>query len=63
MARQPLVGQSLLTVEAPRSHSDIPHSAGILWTGDQSDAEISTCPHTTLSTHASCGLRNNNPKK
>jgi hypothetical protein len=42
MAQQPLVGQGLLVTEASRSHSDTPHSVGLLWTRDQSDAETST---------------------
>jgi hypothetical protein len=42
MAQQPLVGQCLLIVEASRSHSDTPHSVGLLWTSDQPDAETST---------------------
>jgi hypothetical protein len=42
MARQPLVGQGLLIVEATRSHSDTPHSVGLLWTRDQLVAETST---------------------
>jgi hypothetical protein len=42
-ARQPLVGQGLVTVEASsRSHSDTPHSVGLLWMSDQPDAENST---------------------
>jgi len=42
MAQQPLVGQGLLIVEALRSHSDTPHSVGLLWTSDhQLDAETS----------------------
>ena len=39
MARQPLFGQGLLTVEASRSHSDTPHLLVLPWTIDQSDAE------------------------
>jgi hypothetical protein len=31
MAQQPLVGQGLLIIEASRSHSDTPHSVGLLW--------------------------------
>jgi hypothetical protein len=46
MVQQPLVGQGLLTVEASRSHSDTPHSVGLLWTRDQADAETSTWQHT-----------------
>jgi hypothetical protein len=37
----PLVGHGLLNVEASRSHSDAPHSLGLLWTSDQPDAETS----------------------
>jgi hypothetical protein len=39
MAQQPLVGRGLLIIEASISHSDISHSAGLLWTSDQPDAE------------------------
>jgi hypothetical protein len=43
MAQQPLVGQGLIIIiEASRSHSDTPHSVGLLWTSDQPDAETST---------------------
>jgi hypothetical protein len=38
MAQQPLVGQGLLIIEVSRSHSDTPHSVGLLWTSDQPDA-------------------------
>jgi hypothetical protein len=31
-----------------RSHSNTPHSVGLLWTDDQSDAETYTWHHTTL---------------
>jgi hypothetical protein len=41
MPQQPPVGQSLLIIEASRSHSDAPQSVGLLWTGDQPDAETS----------------------
>ena len=34
------VGQDLLIIEASRSHSDTPHSVGLIWTSDQPDAEI-----------------------
>jgi hypothetical protein len=36
------VGQDLLNVEASRSHSGTPHSVGLLWTSDRTDAETST---------------------
>ena len=35
------VGLDLL-YEVPRSHSDTPHSVGLLWTSDQPDAQTST---------------------
>ena len=38
----PLVGQRLLLIESSQSHSDTPHSVGLLWTTDQPDAETST---------------------
>jgi hypothetical protein len=42
------VDQGLLIVEDSRSHSDTSHSAGLLWTSDQPDAEASTGQHTTI---------------
>jgi len=42
MARQPVVDQGLLIIEASRSHSDTLRSIGLLWTSDQPDAETST---------------------
>jgi hypothetical protein len=44
------VGQGLLIVEDSWSHSDTPHSVGLLWTSDQTDVETSTWQHTTLTT-------------
>jgi hypothetical protein len=65
MLRQPLVGQGLLIVEASRSHSDTPHSVGLLRTSDQPDAETSTWQHTIFSRerdiHATNGIRTRNP--
>jgi len=46
MAQHPLVGQSILIIKAPRSHSDTTHSVGLLWSNDQPDTEISTWQHT-----------------
>jgi len=40
-----------MTIEASRSHSVTPQSVGLLWTGDQPDAETSTSQHTTLTRH------------
>jgi hypothetical protein len=42
MARQPLGGLGRLIIEASRSHSDTPHSVGLLCTSDQPVAETST---------------------
>jgi hypothetical protein len=41
IARQPPVGWGLFFVEDSRSHSDTPHSVGLLWTGEQLSAETS----------------------
>ena len=43
-----LVGINLPTDEVSRSHSNTLHSIGLLWKGDQPDAETSTWQHTTL---------------
>ena len=45
MEQEPLLDKGLLIIETPRSHSDTPHSLGLLWTSDQPDAEISTWQH------------------
>jgi len=50
MAQQPPVVQGLLTIEAPRSHSDTPHSVRLLRISDQPDAETSGWQQTTLTT-------------
>jgi len=50
VARQSPVGQDLLSIEASRSHSEPPHSVGLLWTSDQPDAETSTWQHPPLTT-------------
>ena len=65
MAQQPLIGHDLLIIEASRSHSDTPHSVGLLWTSDQLVAETSTLQRTTLTTdtHAPGGIRTHNPIK
>ena len=41
MARQSVVGKSLLIVLVSRSHSDTLHSVGFLWTSDQPDVKTS----------------------
>ena len=42
MAQQPLVSQGLLIIESLRSHSETPHSVGLLWSSDRPNAETST---------------------
>jgi len=42
MSQQPTVGRGILIVQASRSHSDTPHSVGLLLTSDQPDAETFT---------------------
>jgi hypothetical protein len=63
IARQPLVGQGLLIVNASRSHSDTSHLVGLLWTSDRSVAETSTWQHTTLTRDRHpCPRRDSNPQ-
>jgi len=50
MAQKPLVGQTIFTVEASRSHSDTPHSVGLLWASSQPDPATSTWQYTPLTT-------------
>jgi len=45
MTQHSLVDQSVLIIEDSRSHSDTPHSLGVLLTSDRPDAE------TTHNTH------------
>jgi len=63
MTQQPPVGQGLLIVEDSLSYSDTPHSVGLLWTSDHSDAETSTWQHTTLKRDRhSCPRRDSIPQ-
>jgi hypothetical protein len=50
MAQQPLFDYVILNIEVSRSHSDTPHSVGLLCTSDQTNTETSTWQHTTLTT-------------
>jgi len=57
---------SLLIIEAARSHSDTPHSLGLLWTSDQPDAEplpdkAQHCREIYL--HEPEGIQTHNPRK
>jgi GH43 family beta-xylosidase len=60
-----LVGQGLLIVEHSLSHSDTPHSVGLLWTSDQPDAETydNTQHSQQTDIHASGRIRTYNPSK
>jgi hypothetical protein len=60
-----LVGLGILTVEASRSHSDIPRSVGLLWTSDQPVAETSDNTQHSQETniHAPGGIRTHNPSQ
>jgi hypothetical protein len=62
MAQQPLVGHSLLIIEASRSHSDAPHSVGLLWTSDQPDAENYAWQHTLTRDRHLCPPQASNPQ-
>jgi hypothetical protein len=42
IALQNLEGQGLHIIGASRSHSDTPHSVGLLWASDWPDAETTT---------------------
>jgi len=64
-----VVSQNRLTIEVLRSNSDTPHSVGLPWTSDQSDAETSTWQHITITKDRhSCPpppgwIRTRNPSK
>ena len=55
----------LLILEVLRSHSDTPHSVGLLWTSDQLVAETSTCQHITQQTDILTlgGIKTRSPSK
>jgi len=68
MAQQSTVGQGLLLIIEPSlSHSDTPHSVGLLWTSDQSVAETPAWQHTTLTREihffSPGGIRTRSPSK
>jgi hypothetical protein len=57
MELQPVVGQSLLIIEASRWHS-----VGLLWMSDKPDAETSGWQHATQGTDIDAPLREANPQ-
>jgi hypothetical protein len=62
--QQPLVGQGLI-IEASRSHSNTPNSAGLFWTSALPVEETSTWQHITQKTEINfpSGIRTRNPSK
>jgi len=63
MARQPSKPRRPPTVQVLRSHSDTPHSVGLLCTTDQSDPETATWQQTTLTRDRHpCPRRVSNPQ-
>jgi hypothetical protein len=59
-----LLGQCHLFIEDSWSHSDIPHSIGLLWISDQPDADTSTLQHSQQTNiHASGVIETHNPSK
>ena len=56
-----LVGHGPLIIESTRSHSDSPHSVGLLWTIDQPNAETHNNQKRQPS-NASGGIRTRNPR-
>ena len=61
VALQLKTGHGLLILEVSISHSDTPHSVGLLWTSDQVVAETSTWQYTTLtSDRHQCPLQDSN---
>jgi len=61
------VDQGILIVEAPRSHSDTPHSVGLLWTSDQPDEATAIWKQTRLTRDSApyppAGFEPSNPSK
>jgi hypothetical protein len=58
-----LVEKGLLIIEASRSHSDTPHSVGLLWTSGQPDAGTATYTSLAIDFHTPGRTRTHNPRK
>ena len=66
MAQQPLVGQCRVIIEASCSHSDTPHSVGLLWTSEQPDVGTTVTTrytHKRKTSNVPGGIRTGNPNK
>ena len=62
----PPVSQGLFFVEASRSHSDTPHSVGLLWTSEWHDSETPSWQHATfteIEIYPPGGIRIRSPSK
>jgi hypothetical protein len=63
LAQQPTVGHGVLIIDASRSHSDSPQSAGILWTSVRPFAETCSWQHTTITRDKHpCFRQDSNPQ-
>ena len=66
MAQQPPVGQGLRIIQASQSHSDTPHSAGLLWMSDQPVAKTCIWQHTKFlraDVYGPGKIQHRNPRK
>ena len=63
MAQQSPLGQGLLIIEASPSHSDTPHSVGLLRMSDQPDSANVTRQHATKETDIHSGIWTRIPSK
>jgi len=60
VAQQHTVGQGLLVIEVSRSHTDTPHSVGLLWTSISTSQRPVCETHNTADRHP-CPRRYSNP--
>jgi hypothetical protein len=63
MAQQPTMGQGLLIIEVLRLHPNTPHSVGLPWTSDQSNAATTSQHSQETNIHAPGEIRTRNPSK
>jgi hypothetical protein len=63
-ARQPLLGQGVLIIQASRSDSNTLHSVGLLWTSDQPDADVCrTTKHSQQTSMSPGWIRTHSPSE
>jgi GH43 family beta-xylosidase len=66
VVQQPLLAQGILFISASRSHTDTPHSVGVLWTSDKPEAENHTDKQQhsqETDIHVPGGIQTRNPSK